>query len=119
MKDIASNGEAEVLKLFREYHGDPNNRILNFVRGADVLIHDSTYTPELYREHIGWGHSDYLQSLRLAGEAGVKNLFLFHYDPSLADDEIDEIMDKCGVVMKKSDYSFRLGASKEGMEFEF
>jgi phosphoribosyl 1,2-cyclic phosphodiesterase len=116
---LFTNGEAEVLKLFREYDGDPRNRVLSFVKGADVLIHDATYTPEQYKERIGWGHSHYLHTLRLATDAGVKTLFLFHYDPSLADKDIDDILAKSNVEMRKLGCSFRLFASKEGLEFEF
>ena len=114
-----ANGEPEVLGLFRQYHGDPNNRVVDFIRGADVLIHDTTYTPEQYAEHVGWGHSHYLYTLRLATRAGVKNLFLFHYDPSLSDHDVDDMVARSNAEMKKSGYSFRLFASKEGMEFEF
>ncbi|MGO9482892.1 MAG: MBL fold metallo-hydrolase [Candidatus Kryptoniota bacterium] len=114
-----TNREAEVLTLFREYHGDPSKRVLDFVKGADVLIHDATYTTEQYDEHIGWGHSNFLQTLSFASDAGVKTLFLFHYDPALDDEDIDEIVAKSNIEMKKSGYTFRLCASRESQEFEF
>jgi phosphoribosyl 1,2-cyclic phosphodiesterase len=114
-----TNGEAEVLKLFSDYVGNPDDRVLNYVKGADVLIHDTTFTPEQYEEHIGWGHSHYLYTLHLAADAGVKNLFLFHYDPSLSDQDIDEIVVKSKIEMRRMRYSYRLFASNEGLEFEF
>ncbi|MCL4511438.1 MAG: MBL fold metallo-hydrolase [Bacteroidetes bacterium] len=116
---LFTNSEPEVLKLFENYPGNPNQRIVDFVKGADVLIHDSTYTPEQYQEHIGWGHSHYLFTLQLAEEAKVKNVFLFHYDPSLDDDTIDEIIGKCEREMKRKKYSLKLCAAKEGLEFQF
>lgn len=116
---LFTNGEPQVLKLFKDYDGDPNNRVLDHVRGADVLIHDTTYTPEQYNDHIGWGHSHFLHTLRLASEAGVKNLFLFHYDPSLTDKDVDDIVAKSNKEMKRLNYSFKLCASKEGLEFKF
>ncbi|HUI29577.1 MAG TPA: MBL fold metallo-hydrolase [Candidatus Acidoferrales bacterium] len=116
---LFTNGEAEVLKLFREYHGDPNDRVRDFIKGVDVLIHDTTYTPEQYGDHIGWGHSHYLHTLRLAFEAGVKTLFLFHYDPSLTDKDVDDMVARSNREMKKLNYSFKLCAAKEGLEFKF
>ncbi len=116
---LFANHEPEVLRLFENYEGDPNHRTVNFIRDADVLIHDSTYTPEQYDEHLGWGHSHYLFTLRLAAESRVRNLFLFHYDPSLSDTMLDEIIGKCSVEMKNRGYSFHLGAAKEGLEFSF
>lgn len=114
-----ANGEPDVLKLFEDYKGDPNKRVIDFIKGADVLIHDSTYTPEQYSEHIGWGHSHYLYTLRVAAEAGVKKVCLFHYDPILDDDAVDEVVKKCKKEMKKMKYTFELCAAKEGEEFKF
>lgn len=114
-----TNNESEVLRLFENYDGDPNHRTIDFIKGADVLIHDSTYTPEQYNEHLGWGHSHYLFALRVAAESGVKNLFLFHYDPSLDDRTVDEIVGKCAGEIRKRGYSFQLSAAKEGLEFKF
>ncbi len=116
---LFSNGEPDVLKLFENYDGDPNKRVIDAIRGADVLIHDSTYTPEQYADHIGWGHSHYLHTLKVAAEAGVKKLFLFHYDPVMDDDSLDEVMDRCRKEMKRQNYGFTLEAAKEGKEFEF
>jgi len=114
-----TNGEAEVLKLFKDYGGDPNDRILDFIKGVDVLIHDTTYTPEQYRDHVGWGHSHYLHTLGLAADADAKTLFLFHYDPSLTDRDIDDMVAKSKKEIKRLHYSFELRAAKEGLEFRF
>ncbi len=115
---LFTNGEAEVLKLFRNFKGDPNDRILEFIDGVDALIHDTTYTPEQYSDHIGWGHSHYLHTLSLASKAHVKNLFLFHYDPSLADKDVDDMMTRSAREMKRLKYSFNLCAAREGLEFK-
>ncbi len=116
---LFTNAEAEVMKLFKDYDGGPNNRVLDFIRGVDVLIHDTTYTPEQYRTHIGWGHSHYKHTLGLAGAADVKTLFLFHYDPSLTDKDLDDVVTKCHQEMKRADYSFELHAAREGLQFKF
>lgn len=116
---LFTNAEAEVMKLFKDYDGHPNNRVLDFIKGVNVLIHDTTYTPEQYRTHIGWGHSHYEYTLQFAADAGVKNLFLFHYDPSLTDKDVDDVVSKCSQEMKKSGYSFDLHAAMEGLQFKF
>jgi ribonuclease BN (tRNA processing enzyme) len=36
---------------------EENDRILNFYRGADILIHDTQYTTKEFDKHLGWGHS--------------------------------------------------------------
>ncbi len=65
---------------------------VEFCEGADVLIHDSQYTPEEYKTRINWGHSHYLSTLRLAKESGVRSLILFHHDPQRNDQELDQII---------------------------
>jgi phosphoribosyl 1,2-cyclic phosphodiesterase len=55
-------------------------------KGADLLIHDGQYTPEEYASHRGWGHSTWEEGVRIACEAGIKRLALFHHDPAHSDD---------------------------------
>ena len=69
----AKNVDRNIVDLYMQQKGDPNQRVFDFARGADILIHDATYTPEEYVQHVGWGHSDYLFALKVASEAGVGN----------------------------------------------
>ncbi len=112
-----TNGDRSIIKLFESERNDPNDRIVNFVKGADVLIHDATYTPELYKEHVGWGHSDYLFTMQVAAKAGVKKLCLFHYDPLLDDEKLDMVVADCEDWIKKMNYGFELCPAMEGLEF--
>jgi len=61
---------------------DENQKILNFLSGADLLIHDSHYTPEEYKKHLGWGHSSYEHAYETACGAKVKKIAFFHHDPN-------------------------------------
>lgn len=56
-----------------------------YSRDADILIYDAHFTPEEYELHKGWGHSTWREGTRLACEAGVKQLILFHHHPSRDD----------------------------------
>jgi phosphoribosyl 1,2-cyclic phosphodiesterase len=77
-----------------EYPVDPGweEEFLAFVSGADLLIHDSTYTTAEYPEKEGWGHSTFRQSLELAERAGVSALHFFHHSPHRSDDDLDAIV---------------------------
>ncbi len=66
--------------------------LLEFCRGADVLVYDAMYTPEEYPERIGWGHSTWLHGTQLAEEAGVIELYLSHLNPDYSGDQLDEIL---------------------------
>jgi sugar phosphate isomerase/epimerase len=56
--------------------------LLEAIAGADVLIHDATYLPAELPAHRGWGHSTYAEAVRLAADAGVPRLVLFHHAPT-------------------------------------
>ena len=60
-----------------------------FVRGADVLITDTTYRDAEYPSKMDWGHSSVSQVAELAHKAKVKRLHLFHHDPDQTDEDID------------------------------
>ena len=61
--------------------------------GADIFINDAQYTPEqLESTRKGWGHSSWLEGVKIAREAGAKTLVLFHHDPDSTDRMIDSIL---------------------------
>ena len=68
---------------------------LEFMRGADLLIHDAQYTPAQYEEREeprrGYGHSTYITACAAAKKAKVKKLVLFHHDPEHTDAELKAI----------------------------
>ena len=71
-----------------EHACDQNLRQL--AHGADVLIYDAQYSPEqLASERKGWGHSSWLEGVKIAREAKVRNLILFHHDPDSPDKVVD------------------------------
>jgi phosphoribosyl 1,2-cyclic phosphodiesterase len=108
-----SNFEPKVQEKFMSGTGDPNQRIFDFCRNADVLIHDTTYTPEEYIDRVGWGHSDYLFTLRLAAEANVRRLYLFHHEQNHSDDKVDDILKKCKKEIRSRGYKFECEAAVE------
>ncbi|MFH1487333.1 MAG: MBL fold metallo-hydrolase [Pseudomonadota bacterium] len=89
-----------------------------FCEGADILIHDSQYTPLEIEERRGWGHSDYKTTFELAKRAEVKKLILFHHDPSRTDPEVKAIKVMCEDLAKKENADMIIEAAKEEYELE-
>jgi ribonuclease BN (tRNA processing enzyme) len=112
------NVEKSIVEKYSRTVGDPNQRVFDFVRNADLLIHDATYTPEEYVDRVGWGHSHYLFTLKVAAEGNVKRLVLFHHDPAHNDEKVDDILKKCKNEIKIREYEFDCVAAAEGMEIE-
>lgn len=112
------NVESFIVEKYLKIKGDPNERIYEFARDADLLIHDSTYTPEEYVNRVGWGHSHYLFTLKVAAEGNIRRLILFHHDPSHNDSKIDDIVLKCRNEIAVRKYKFDCIAAAEGMQID-
>ena len=63
--------------------------LIEFMRGADLLIHDAQYLHDEYVSRVkprkGWGHSTVDLATEVAKKAGVKRLALFHHEPTHGD----------------------------------
>ena len=69
------------------YSGDtkPCQNMINLAKGADVLIHESTFDEMLKDRAIETGHSTASEAARVAKEARVKNLILTHISTRYTD----------------------------------
>jgi len=89
-----------------------------FSRGADLLLHDAEYTPEEYDNQIDWGHSVYTDTLKLAMEADVTTLGLFHLNQNRTDRQMDAIVDICQRIIEEQGSSLKCVAVDCNMSFE-
>jgi len=90
-------------------------RLIKWVRGATVLIHDTMYTREEYDHHRGWGHSTYEDAVELALDAEVEQLVLFHHKPERTDDEVDRRMEQCRAIVTRRGRELAVVAAAEGL----
>jgi len=81
--DVAREGEAAAK--------DENEKINDFFKNADILIHDAQYTSEEHKTHLGWGHSSFEWAIESAQKAGVKTLVFFHHDPNHSDTQLEAL----------------------------
>ncbi|MBN2282023.1 MAG: MBL fold metallo-hydrolase [Candidatus Marinimicrobia bacterium] len=68
----------------------PNEAVIRFCQGADVLIFDSQFSREEISDKKDYGHSIGETGVDLAVAAGVRKLVLFHHDPDKTDLEIEK-----------------------------
>jgi len=90
---IEVEGKVIVICTDVEHEGKINNKVVEFSRNADLLIHDAQFTDEELESHQGWGHSSYSQAMEVAEMAEVKQLAMTHHDPR-HDDEFLRKMEK-------------------------
>ncbi len=93
---IEAEGCAFVLATDTEPGSPMHDKALReLARDADAMVYDAQYTPEqLAGDKKGWGHSSWLEGVRIAQDCNVKKLILFHHDPDSDDAYID------GLVMR-------------------
>lgn len=98
---------------------DPGDRKhAEYMRNADLLIHEAQYTPEEYVSKRNWGHSTYAYVVELAAAAGVKRLFLTHHDPSHDDAFVAEIEQRARHLANQLGTTMEVSCAYEGCEVE-
>jgi len=89
---IEYDGKALVYVTDTEHiPGETDERVVDIIRGADLVIYDSTYTEDEFPAKIGWGHSTWNEGVRLCKMADVKKLAIFHHEPDHYDDFMDAL----------------------------
>lgn len=95
-----------------------DQRHIEFLRDADLVVHDAQYTTEEYRTKVGWGHSpvDYVTDIAIAAQVG--KLALFHHDPTHDDDVLKRIEESQRERVAAAGSKLDVFAAAEGMAFD-
>ena len=104
-------------QLGRPVH-EEDRRHLDFLAGADLVIHDAQYTEAEYPAKVSWGHSAAEQAVDFAVAARARRLALFHHDPLRDDDAIDRLLDLCRARALAAGSDLEVLAASEGLVVE-
>ena len=83
--------------------------------GADLLIHDTQYTIEEYRNRLGFGHSSIEHAFQFANLCDVKHFAPFHHDPTHNDDTLDRMFEQTIGIVRPS---YKVTPSREGLAID-
>jgi phosphoribosyl 1,2-cyclic phosphodiesterase len=89
-------------------------KLTDFVKGADILLTDTTYTDAQYKNRVNWGHSAVSEVASLAHAAQVKELQIMHHDPEQTDDDIDRKLEDIKEALARLGSSVVCTAPVEG-----
>jgi ribonuclease BN (tRNA processing enzyme) len=110
-------GRSVVYATDTESNPGASDSLVEFARGADLLIHDAQYTAAHYQGQAagfpatgGWGHSTAEMACDVARAAGVNRLVLFHHEPCYDDATV------AGIELAARARFSRSGAAYEGLE---
>jgi phosphoribosyl 1,2-cyclic phosphodiesterase len=90
-----------------------------FYRGADALLHDTTYRPEDQATRRNRGFSSIDEAADAAVAAAVKRLVMFHYDQDYTDEDVDDLAASCRRALDvRGGQGIDLVPAREGDELE-
>jgi phosphoribosyl 1,2-cyclic phosphodiesterase/CheY-like chemotaxis protein len=89
-----------------------------FLRGADLVLHDAQYTAKEYPAKIGWGHSSVEYAVRIAEHAGVARIALTHHDPLRDDKSLDQMVEDLRAALRSRGSTLEVFAAAEGQSIE-
>jgi len=87
---------------------------VRFSADADLLIHDAEFREDDYKKT--WGRSTYNDAVRLAIEARVKTLGLFHHNQERTDAGVDDISERSCNLIRGQQAALKCFAAHQGME---
>ena len=90
--------------------------LLEFVRGADILIFDSQYDHLEYAGRIGWGHACLDDTVDLAISANARRLYLFHHDPRHSDARVQQMLAGARHRAAVAGSPLQIEVAREGLE---
>jgi phosphoribosyl 1,2-cyclic phosphodiesterase/DNA-binding response OmpR family regulator len=98
--------------------GGQDERHADFLRGADLVLHDAQYTAKEYPAKIGWGHSPAEYAVRIAQHAGVAKIGLTHHDPLRDDKSLDQLVENVSATLRSCGSTLEVFAAAEGLSME-
>lgn len=95
-----------------------NDRFVDFIRGADLLVIDCQYTPDEYPAlRRGFGHSSWDYCLDWMKASETQKMVLTHHDPTRTDEALDRMYDDiCMAAKEKGLDPERIILAREGQE---
>lgn len=94
----------------------PTAAMLDLYKGADLLIHDCTYSPEDRALRLSRGFSSYVEAAEAAARARAAHLVMFHYDQDYSDEFVDQLRVRCREELdRRGAKACALTAASEGL----
>jgi phosphoribosyl 1,2-cyclic phosphodiesterase len=91
--------------------------VVRLCEGADLVIYDTMYTAEEYRQFPHFGHSRPSDAIAVCREAEAKTLALFHHAPDRSDAELDTVLAGAQRQARPVAKRLEIVAAFEGMDF--
>ena len=106
--------EKETSATGLEYARQQDEKVIEFLRDAEVVIADSQYDAIEYPTRRGWGHTCADDTALLAARAGAKRVYLFHHDPDHDDEKMEKMVESARETVRRNGANIAVAAAREG-----
>ncbi|MFN0130667.1 MAG: response regulator [Verrucomicrobiales bacterium] len=93
----------------------PFEKIIAFLSGVDVLIHEAQYTPDEYPNKVGWGHSSVPNACLLMKFAGIRRWIVTHHDPNHDDVFLEKKLSLTRQILEEIGHPMPVSHGYDGM----
>jgi phosphoribosyl 1,2-cyclic phosphodiesterase len=100
----------------QERLGAMRAEVVRLCEGADLVVYDTMFTPEDYRQMPHYGHSRPSDAIEICRDAGARMLALYHHAPERSDGELDEMLVEARRQSAASARGLHVVASYEGLD---
>jgi phosphoribosyl 1,2-cyclic phosphodiesterase/CheY-like chemotaxis protein len=95
-----------------------DQRHIQFLAGADLVIHDAQYTLDDFPTKTGWGHMPMERAVDCALLAQARRLVLFHHDPLRHDAAVEQLHERAQARAEAGGTGLQVDAAAEGQVIE-
>ncbi len=103
---VEYKGKSVVFATDIEGYHEGDLKLINFAKGADVLIHDCAYLNEEYEKKQGWGHSIPKMAGINAKMAEVKKLYITHHSPEETEEKSEKKLAEVKDIFQDSELAY-------------
>jgi len=90
-----ADGKSMVYATDIEHVNGIDEKLVEFSRDVDLLIHEAHYTNEELVHRKGWGHSSWEQAIEVAQKSNAGQLIITHHNPDHNDDFLLDVEYQC------------------------
>ena len=89
--------------------------VLEFFKGAHLVVIDCQYTDQVYRQRVGWGHNSVATVVDLCEQVEPGMISLFHHDPQSNDEMVTQMVDDISRRLARKNLRVLAFGAREGL----
>lgn len=97
----------------------PHKSFIEFFKNVDILVHEAQYTPKIYPDKVGWGHSSMYNAAVIVKYINPKTWIVTHHDPEDTDEMVSKKYDILTEACHYLEMTCSLRMGYDGLKINF